>query len=393
MARSRGNKANDTSNKKAAPKPTSELAETIKAVGKTFGEGTIRMSKEVRQPTRIPSGIFVLDMSTLGGQCHGRSSMILAEKHGGKTTLASKFIRSFQLMYPDQVAAMIDIEGTFDTVWAAKNGVDPDRLYITECEIGEQAVDVFDALCRTIEVGWLGLDSLAMIQPFKEQEASSSDHHIGLQARLIGKLVRKVTSNRTAEYKRGHEVCTTFINQYRTDAMKMFGDKRIVPGGRTVEHLMTSTFALANKEIAGKVGGIDMITHNEQTLNTTKHKANSRIKTAEFKINRSTDHQWLREGMCDDGRTMLAFAKNMGFHSGAGKSQKIEVGDCIVPFASQDTFAQILYEDPDLYWSLRCNLIAAHAISQGFKGEFIEQIFAQPNLFLHDLENNYLDDL
>src|SRR5690606_3448584 len=128
-----------------------------------------------------------------------------------------------------QTVAIIDVEGTHDATWSEKNGVDQDKLLVVKPETGEMAVDTADALCSTKEVSLIVVDSIAALTPFKEVEDSADDQHVGLQARLVGRMVRKLTSTLISERNRGHEVTVLFINQYRMKIGVMFGDPRTMP--------------------------------------------------------------------------------------------------------------------------------------------------------------------
>lgn len=379
---------------------SSELGQTMADINKTFGAGTVRSGRETRQPTRLPTGIFMIDFATLGGYPNSRASMTLGEKHAGKTMLSSKIIRGAQLVYEDKVPAIVDVEGTYDREWAAKNGVDMDRLVLSEVDNGEMAGDVLEALVRSLEVSYITLDSVAMMEPTAELEGSMSDNHMGQQARLINRVVRKATSNMVKERKRGHMVGINFINQYRTNIGQMFGDNRTVAGGRAIEHLCSFIIQLKNKEINGKasVGGakdMDVILHNEHAFSISKNKCNGGVRQGEFKIVRDVPFldDLLYEAASNDYLTMLTYAKVFGAHGGAGKNQHWEYTTADgeihkLKFASQNTdLPRMMYEDPELYWAMRCDLIARQAISLKMPKDFVMEILNQPNCYEHDLNN------
>lgn len=192
-----------------------ELQATLKAMRARFGSNTAVTASTVQQPERISTGSFMLDFSLLGGIPHNRISMFVGERHSGKSTMADKVIGNAQRQYPDQKVVKVDVEGTSDAVWTAKNGVDTDELILVQPETGESACDMVDALVRTKEVSLVVVDSIAALTPMKEIDASAEDAHVGLQARLVGSMVRKVTAGLIAERNRGHLVTVLFINQFR----------------------------------------------------------------------------------------------------------------------------------------------------------------------------------
>lgn len=367
-----------------------ELGATLRDLEKKFGKKTVTTGNGVYQPDRIPTGIFVLDLATLGGISNGRASMILGEKHAGKSTLLNKTMRGAQLMYPDQVCALVDPEGTFDKEWAAKNGVDLDRILISQPESGEQGGDVLEALVRTREVCYTGLDSIATLVPTAEIEGSMTDAHMGQQSRLINRIVRKSVAAMIEERKRGHASGLFLVNQWRTNIGQMFGDNRTVAGGRAVQHLASLEIHLKNKEVQGKDEGANTLTFNEHTMDIKKNKSNGGIRTGEFKLVRTNTlpDGTLYESASHDAMTMLAYSKVFNMYGGAGKNQYIELSDGTkILFNSQDALPSILYNDPDVYWQLRCELIATQAAKMRMPTKFIDAILAQPNVIAHDIEN------
>ncbi len=54
------------------------------------------------------------------------------------TTTAMRVIAQTQRKYPDQVAVLIDTEGTYDAAWGATHGIDNERLVLVQPESGEQ---------------------------------------------------------------------------------------------------------------------------------------------------------------------------------------------------------------------------------------------------------------
>lgn len=366
-----------------------ELGATLRDIEKKFGKGTITTAREKTQPQRIPTGIFVLDLATLGGIFNSRATMVLGEKHAGKSTLLNKTLRGAQLLYPDKLTALVDAEGTFDREWAAKNGVDLDRLIICQPESGEQGGDVLESLVRTDSISYTGLDSIATLVPTAEIEGSMSDNHMGQQARLINRVVRKAVAAMIEERKRGHQSGLFLVNQWRTNIGQMFGDNRTVAGGRAIMHLASLELHLTNKEVQGKDDGANSLVINEHTVNIKKNKCNGGIRAGEFKLVRTNGlpDGTLYEGASHDAMTMLAYAKIFGMYGGAAKNQYITLSDTEIKFSSQDALPAILYNDPDLYWQLRCELIATQAARMRMPKAFIEEILNQPNVFKHDLEN------
>lgn len=87
-----------------------ELAKTIAAARKKYGEGVVVKGNSIKQPTRIPTGIFTLDLATLGGIPRNRCTMVYGARHSGKSLLTSIIAGNEQKINPDLTVAWADIE-------------------------------------------------------------------------------------------------------------------------------------------------------------------------------------------------------------------------------------------------------------------------------------------
>lgn len=359
-------------------KPVSELGEVIAATNKRYGGSQIIPASRTIQPARISTGIFILDLALLGGMPHNRQSMIVGEKHSGKTTLSCLLIASAQFYYPDQVCVLIDLEGTFDKVWASILGVDLERLLIVQADTGEMAVDLVEALVCSRETALIIPDSLAALMPMAEGEAEAADPLVGVQSRLISRMIRKNTTALIRERKRGHLVTILYINQFRSKigGFAGFGEPRSIPGGKALEFSTSVQLIVKNKEHSGKdESDVDIMDYNDHSYTITKNKLNNGPRTGEFKlVRKAISSQHLNVGDIDEARTLVAYAKKFGFWTGAGKAQKLEVNGSIHKFSNQDQAFLVLNEEDDFAWELRCQLIRQQAINMNMPKEFVETI-------------------
>ncbi len=357
-------------------KEQSELDETIGAIEKRYGEKTVAKGADIPQPDRISTGIFTLDFALLGGIPHNRVSMVVGERHSGKSMLANLIAANAQRMYPEQTVVLLDIEGTFDATWAEKLGVNLDELYVVGCESGEMAVDSGDAIISSADTSLMIVDSVAALTPMKEIDSSAEDAHVGLQARLVGNFIRRMTSVLTKERRRGHYVTVLLLNQFRSKIGGFGYDNRSIPGGKAVEFCTSAQIIIKNKENKGKDSiGIETMTHNEHAFTITKNKMNTGPRTGEFILIREDDEdEALYAGMVDDASTVLAFAKKFGVYKGGGSSWTLEFSDYKLKFNKAAEAIRMLREDVDVYWDLRTHLIRMQAARQKMKPEFIERI-------------------
>ena len=353
-----------------------EVAETLAAVEKRYGKGVARRGTQILQPERIPFDVFMMDFALLGGIPVGRINQLCGNKHSGKSTMANRLVASAQKLYPDQLPVFIDVEKTYDAVWAEKNGVDNDRLVVMEADTGEMAVDMADAMLQSKETSLLVVDSLAALTPSKEMDDSAEDQHVGLQSRLIGRMCRKLNAGLSRERIRGHEVTVVFINQYRTKIGVMFGDPRTLPGGWAVEHFPSTTIQMKNKEQTGKDEDFDVegVMFNEHAFKIDKNKVCDGPRTGEFRLVRSPlDEQGLVPGNIDDAKTMIAYAKKFGAWSGGGQKQTLAFGGFEMDFRTIAAACLYLYQNRDVYYALKDWLICQQAEHLGMPPHFLER--------------------
>ena len=134
--------------------------------------------------------------------------------------------------YQEYTIVIIDVESSWDAVWAEKLGLDVRRVIIEKPDTAEQTIDIYDSMMRTGAVDLMILDSLAQMTPSDEVEASTEDWQQGLQARLLNKLARKASTALVATYKDyGRLVTQIWINQIRIKLHVQYGSPEIRPGG------------------------------------------------------------------------------------------------------------------------------------------------------------------
>lgn len=148
--------------------------------------------------------------------------------NSGKTTLALHAIAEVQRL--DEAAAFIDAEHALDTQYAEALGVDLARLYLSQPDSGEQALDIVETFVQTGDVSLVVIDSVAALTPLCELEGAMGDQHVGAQARLMSRALRKLAS--IANKKR----CTLiFLNQIRMKIGVMYGNPETTPGGNALK--------------------------------------------------------------------------------------------------------------------------------------------------------------
>jgi recombination protein RecA len=206
------------------------LDNTLKDLTKRFGDGTIlRLGDATHlQVEVIPTGSLAVDLALgVGGIPRGRVTEIYGPEGSGKTSLCLHVIAEAQAL--GGTCAFVDMEHALDPVYAQRLGVDIENLYISQPDMGEQALEITDALVRSGALDVVVLDSVAALVPRAELEGEMGDAHVGLQARLMSQALRKLSGS-----IKQSNTAVIFTNQLREKIGVMFGNPETTSGGRAL---------------------------------------------------------------------------------------------------------------------------------------------------------------
>ncbi|MCD8285329.1 MAG: recombinase RecA [Prevotellaceae bacterium] len=207
------------------------LEAAIGKIEKDFGKGSVMRLGDggFEDVEVIPSGSIALDAALgVGGYPRGRIIEIYGPESSGKTTLAIHAIA--QAQKAGGMAAFIDAEHAFDSVYAKHLGVDVDNLLVSQPDNGEQALEIADQLIRSSAIDIIVIDSVAALTPKAELEGEMGDNKVGLQARLMSQALRKLTST----ISKTKTTCI-FTNQLREKIGVMFGNPETTTGGNALK--------------------------------------------------------------------------------------------------------------------------------------------------------------
>lgn len=148
--------------------------------------------------------------------------------NSGKTTLSLHTLAEAQRL--GLPVGFVDAEHALDVTYAAKIGVDVDNMLFNQPDYGEQGLQIAQAM---VEAGTkiVVVDSVAALVPKAELDGDMEDNHMALQARLMGKAMRKLTGVVSK-----HDAIIIFLNQIRMKIGVMFGNPETTPGGNALKY-------------------------------------------------------------------------------------------------------------------------------------------------------------
>ena len=253
------------------------LQEAVDEIKQRFGDGAIMKLKDVRavDVDVVSTGSSSLDMALgVGGVPRGRVIEIYGPESSGKTSLALHILAEAQKK--GGVGAFVDAEHALDPDYAKKIGVNVEDLLISQPDSGEQALQIVETLVRSGEVDVIVVDSVAALVPQTEIDGEVGEFQIGLQARLMSQVLRKLSGIISKT-----KTIVIFLNQIRMKIGVMWGNPETTSGGMALKFY--SSVRIELRRLAQIKKG-DEIIGNRVKAKIVKNKVAAPFKVAEFDI-------------------------------------------------------------------------------------------------------------
>lgn len=252
------------------------LKDLYAELDKQVGEGAGRPIPEhqIVPIERVPTGSFNLDIVTGGGMPSGRIIEMYGNESSGKTTLALSVMAMAQKA--GHTVAYIDVEHSLDLEWAQKLGLDISTMLYHAPDTGEQALTVADVMIASGQVKVVVVDSVSALVPRAELVGEVGESHMGLQARLMSQICRKLAG----PVSRAGAILI-FINQLRDKIGVVYGSPETTSGGKALKFFASIRLDIRRGESLKR--GDEIIGHRIK-VKTVKNKTAPPYRTAQIPI-------------------------------------------------------------------------------------------------------------
>jgi recombination protein RecA len=183
-------------------------------------------ASEIQDVEVIPSGLFIDNLTGIGGIPRGVITEIFGDEGIGKTSVCLQLVANAQQQGLKCLWA--DVEWSYSAKYAESLGVDNEKLGLIREEFAEESLDLLEDEIRKGCWDLIILDSIGGLTPRAEIEKGIDGRVIGAQANLVAKFCRKVVPPLSQ-----HKTALVVINHQLIDIMT---GKLLTSGGKKLAY-------------------------------------------------------------------------------------------------------------------------------------------------------------
>ena len=220
--------------KKAETVENSKVSSAIALLKKKFGDEAVMTFDDttIKAVDVVSTSSLKLDKALgVGGLPYGRVTLLWGDYSSGKSTICLHVCSNAQAS--GKVVAYIDMEHSFDPIYAKNLGCNMKELLFLQPNSGEEALNQAYELANSGLVEVIVLDSIAACVPEAEIQSEFGSVNIGKQARLFSDFFKKITP--VCEKNGCLLLCTNQVRQ----KPGAYGDASVLPAGEAQKFYAT----------------------------------------------------------------------------------------------------------------------------------------------------------
>jgi len=198
----------------------------------------IQYANSIEDVDVIPTGLFLDNLTGIGGVPRGVITEIFGDESIGKSSVCLQLVASAQKIGLRCLWA--DVEWSFSPTYAESLGVDNSKLGLIRERFAEATLDAIEEAVDSGKWDLVILDSVGGILPRAEAEKGAEGKTIGGQAGLVAKFCRKIVP-----LLRIHNVALVVINHSFIDIMS---GKLLTSGGKKLGYHKSLSIRLKQKQ-------------------------------------------------------------------------------------------------------------------------------------------------
>jgi recombination protein RecA len=216
----------------------------LKNIAKKYGENSYFLGEKTipKVPLICSSGSLSLDQALcIGGFPEGRIIEIGGQESSGKSTLT--LINIAEIQRNGKLCAYIDVEQSFDTIYARRLGVDVKSLTILQPDTMEETFEMLFDLINSKVLSYIVVDSTNAMIPRKMLEGDTDTAMMGKSALLMSQQLPKVVSLASSN------ACTVvFLSQIRSKVGVVYGSPEKIGVGEAMKFFCTQRIKTSKTE-------------------------------------------------------------------------------------------------------------------------------------------------